>query len=662
MGSDDKDILGEEHAKIAGAEINSSSFARSRGLVTVAAPAAKRAALAMVSLETARLSHVTDALWLSVVGSWTSAALFRRPLMSVLASVYEVAPASAVKTGRPVLYSLSRAAAQELVLVSLLSPLASCDLAAPLKPDIYATDASELKGGYTVARAGVDIVRPLWRTASKKGGYSRLLSKEEAVLARFDDREPFDLRMQGSSVPSGPQRPLAYFFDFLEVSSCGLVSSLLADRGRAVGPVFSAQHSPFNDLTLGSSFEWVVHLLQHGRVKCLFCALPGLEPPPSQGCSGLPKNAKPHSLKGKTASCRDWPRSGKMTWGQLTPHSGTSDSVLAKDSGHLNTRRGALESRCIALMVCAWNCGVPALLLRLGSSVSMTGSEWLRLLRLGAVPGSSCFCAFGGEGCVDCKFLAFGLDPAPLSAPCCGCTSGLEPPAHQQPFLPYLLAQALATVFDSVLRRVSHVRSLQKLQPEGLESYVLNDIVLSLRWQAGDDWCWKSAAHINILEAASILRLVRALASSGPCRVVILVDSAVALHSCAKGRSPSRGLTPVLRKIAALCLIAGVFPAFHFVPARLNPGDCPTRNLPLPQPAKAAFWHRLSVDEVYEGLSLSKLRRWASNWARLVCLCVQSPPAFRPHLGWRLHHRAARTFDSTLGFPGEGPFFRVFLM
>ena len=43
------------------------------------------------------------------------------------------------------------------------------------------------------------------------------------------------------------------------------------------------------------------------------------------------KNAKLHSLKGKSAFCRDWPRSGKMTGGQLTPHFGTSDSVLAED-------------------------------------------------------------------------------------------------------------------------------------------------------------------------------------------------------------------------------------------------------------------------------------------------------------------------------------------
>ena len=152
----------------------------------------------------------------------------------------------------------------------------------------------------------------------------------------------------------------------------------------------------------------------------------------------------------------------------------------------------------------------------------------------------------------------------------------------------------------------------------------------------------------------------RALAPSGPCRVVILVDSAVALHSCAKGRSPSKGLTPVLRKVAATCLLAGVFPAFHFVPTRLNPGDCPTRDLPLPEPCQCSFWSSLTTDELYEGLSLPKLRRWASNWARLVFLCIGAPPALRPSLGWRVSHRTSRSFDSSLGFPGEGPFFRVF--
>ncbi|OLP84103.1 hypothetical protein AK812_SmicGene35057 [Symbiodinium microadriaticum] len=248
-GSDDKDVWGEQSARIAGAEINSSPHARARNIVTVAAPAAKRVALALLSLEAARLSHVTDTLWLSLVGSWTSAALFRRPLMSIFSEVYRVAPASNVKASKPTLYSLPRPAAQEVVLASVLSPLAACDLAAPFRAELFATDASEVKGGYTVAKAGVDLIRPLWRTASKKGGYSRLLSKEEAVLTRFEDREPFDLRIVALSSQTDPGRPLAYYFDVLEVgSSNGQVSDFLSSWGRSVGPVFAVEVSPVYDL------------------------------------------------------------------------------------------------------------------------------------------------------------------------------------------------------------------------------------------------------------------------------------------------------------------------------------------------------------------------------------------------------------------------------
>ncbi|CAE7527751.1 unnamed protein product [Symbiodinium sp. CCMP2592] len=618
VGSDDKDIWGEPKAKIAGAEICSGPETRSRGLVTVAAPAEKRIALSLLSLEAARLSHVTDALWLSLVGSWTSAALFRRPLMAVFSEVYKVAPAGAAKASRPKLFCLtSRAAAQEITLVSVLAPLAACDLSAPFVEELFATDASEQKGGYTVAPLGVEVIRPLWRTASRKGGYSRLFSKEEMVLARFEDREPFDLRMVDEGDVSDPSWPLAYHFDFLEVGAAGgRVSELLRARGRVVGPVIDPANSPFYDLSADRTFEWLCFLLQHNRVKCLFVVVP----PSVLGSSQAPGCSEKRGLR----------------------------------------RPSSVACRSLALVACARACGVLALLLYRGAEGPVLASRLSRLRAFGAIPGSTCFCAFGSAGCLDCKFLAFGLDPSPLTVPCCRRPFRARQPAHQQPFLPRLLAQALATEFDSALRRVSHVKSLRRLQPLGLENHLLNDIVLSLHWEVGDSWCWRSASHINILETASVLRLIRTLARRGPCRVVILVDSSVALHSCAKGRSPSRGLSPVLRKIASLCLLAGIYPAFHFVPTRLNPGDCPTRDLVLPDPAPASFWPGLGIDELYEGLALPKLRRWASNWARLVCLVASCPPAFRPHLGWRQHHCGSRLFDSTLGFPGEGPFFRVF--
>ncbi|CAE7794866.1 unnamed protein product, partial [Symbiodinium necroappetens] len=169
-GSDDKDVLGSTFAKIAGGELNSSSGARAQGLITIAAPASKRVALSVVTLEAARFQHVTDVLLLSMLGSWTSAALFR-----------------------PKLYGLSRPAAQELVIMSVLSTLAASEISAPLSPLLFATDASEHKGGYVAADVGAEVIR-------------------------FDDREVVDLRLLRDSFVPTPSRPLAFFFDFLEVS------------------------------------------------------------------------------------------------------------------------------------------------------------------------------------------------------------------------------------------------------------------------------------------------------------------------------------------------------------------------------------------------------------------------------------------------------------
>ncbi|CAE7712005.1 unnamed protein product [Symbiodinium sp. CCMP2456] len=234
-GSDDKDIRGLTFAKIAGGELNSSSGARSQGLITVAAPASKRVALSVVTLEAARFHHITDVLLLS-------------------------------------LYGLSRAAAQELVLMSVLSPLAASEISAPLSPLLFATDASEHKGGFVVAEVGVETTRPLWRTASKKGGYSRLWSKEESILAKFDDREPLDLRLTRDSPAPIPSRPLAFFFDFIEVGVAnGDVTGFLADRGYRVGPIVSIKESQAYDMMQLRTLEWLIHLVQHGKLKSFLC-------------------------------------------------------------------------------------------------------------------------------------------------------------------------------------------------------------------------------------------------------------------------------------------------------------------------------------------------------------------------------------------------------
>ena len=526
--------------------------------MTVGSPAAKRIALSCISLEASRFQQITDSLLLSLLGSWTSTALFRRPMMSVFSTIYGLCPSAGVRPGRPVLRPLPRPAAQELVLASLLAPLGVSDLAAPFGRHLFATDASENKGGYVAAKAGVEIQRALWRTASKKGGYSRLLAKEEALLARLSDREPYDLRMLGdvSEAPS-LARPLAYHFDVLEVGHCsGQVSSFLSSWGRSVGPVLRASISPAYSLAQDRTVEWVIHLIQHRKVKCLLLAPPCLY-----------------------SSCRDARGVGLAHF----PGGWRSSQPLGAE------RRLLPAYRCLALLLAASRAGVTALLVQVGPSALCRQPVWRRLALLGVASAESCLCAFGASCCKDCKFLAFGIDLSPLSLPCspkprhaAGSLAGSD-----GSFLPFRLARAIAYEIDRALRRVSAACSLRRLNVEGLECPVVNDVILSSIWFAGDDWCWRATAHINILETASIMRLIKALVPLGPRRVIIFVDSAVAFHACAKGRSASRGLRPVLRKIAALCIGAGSSLLSTLSPPGSTPGTAQQEIYPcllLPKP------------------------------------------------------------------------------
>ena len=578
-GSDDKDIVAQPVAKIAGAEVCSSPFARSMGLVTLASPAQKRVALALVSLECARFALTSDALHLSLLGGWTSTLLFRRPLMAVLASAHGVVCASKVDARRPALCVLPRPAAQELVLLSVLAPLAQMDLAAPIDPTLYASDASESKGGFVKAHVGTEITRPLWRTASKKGGYSRLLAKEEAILAKFDDPEPFDLRAVRAPPEVAPQRPLAYVYDFIEVySGSGRVASALGRRGFGIGPSIDIGESPFFNMEWLRTIEWLIHLLQHRRLRSFLVAPP---------CTTFSPAAHP--------ACRsyDLPRG-------FCP---TAPKTL------LGT---VLALRALTLLFVAIMVGAIGVLEQPRLSKMAWLKEWRRLILLGAREFWTASCSFGSPHRKEFRFLAVGIDLSPICRPCSRDHGHIRVQGkytrESAKYTP-LLAEALAHEFSQALRRDSHVASLIKAEVAGLENPIVNDIVLSSAWLEGSSWYWRAPVHINILETAAVLRLLRHLAFSGPRRIVILVDSSVALHAIAKGRSPSRGLTPLLRKISAVCLVAGLYASFHFVPTRYNPADCPTRDYALPPPAHSRFVPLLSLDEVYEGLAAPKLRR-----------------------------------------------------
>ena len=100
-------------------------------------------------------------------------------------------------------------------------------------------------------------------------------------------------------------------------------------------------------------------------------------------------------------------------------------------------------------------------------------------------------------------------------------------------------------------------------------------------WQVILKFPWKRwGAHINELELRALFTLLRSLArSSGNIgmRFAVLVDSLVALGFAAKGRSCSRLLNSIFRRLNAHVLASGFYVFFGYVASDANPADEPSR-------------------------------------------------------------------------------------
>ena len=101
---------------------------------------------------------------------------------------------------------------------------------------------------------------------------------------------------------------------------------------------------------------------------------------------------------------------------------------------------------------------------------------------------------------------------------------------------------------------------------------------LSGEWAPGGTT--EAQEHINVKEArVAGYGINYALRHACPLdgRVVVLIDSAVALNALAKGRSSSFPLLRAVRRVSATLLATGVRPFYRFVESEANPADLPSR-------------------------------------------------------------------------------------
>ena len=89
--------------------------------------------------------------------------------------------------------------------------------------------------------------------------------------------------------------------------------------------------------------------------------------------------------------------------------------------------------------------------------------------------------------------------------------------------------------------------------------------------------------HINLLELESLISLLRRFTCKGvrPRRLLVLVDSRLVPGAVSKGRSSSRKIHFLLRKMGFWCLAYDIGLELVWAPTWANPAGAPSRNNPV---------------------------------------------------------------------------------
>ena len=585
LGSTEKDVDTSDCFKAIGTQFNASRAARSRGIVCVSSPPEKIASLIALSCRVAVLPVISRSLASRLAGCWTSVLLHRRCLSCVLDRLYSLGVREEGK-GDEVL-DLPRSVAQELLLCSSLAFVAATDVSVPYLERIYATDASLHKGAITSREVPVSVAKVAWLGGDKKGAYTRLDNPFAAALrARGLESEAED----GSDLFAfAPSSGLDFAFDFVEIcGGSGVVSEHASRLGLVVCTPIELSDSPHFDLENPRLVEWICFMLQKGRFRSVM-----LEPP----CTTF------------SAAAHPCVRSYRQPLGfdRLNPK-----TFL----GNL------LAFRCFAIMLCAYHAGRPNLLEQPLLSKMAWLSVWTFLRSLGFSESQVASCQFGSIHKKPFRLLSWGLDAGFLSCKCKGGHQHVRiEGALTKPSSVYVpkLAEHFARAF---LIALAGMNQKEKDGPPvaGLESVLLNDLLMTGEWTCDLKWNWRHATHINLLESNSYVTLLKMLASRGLSgRFTCLLDSRVAKGCHAKGRSSARALGPGLRRAASISIASGLYGSFGFAPTRLNTADDPTRERPV-RPSS-----QLSVSDALPVTSLQQLHsfqfsRPCSGWIRLFVL------------------------------------------
>ena len=99
-------------------------------------------------------------------------------------------------------------------------------------------------------------------------------------------------------------------------------------------------------------------------------------------------------------------------------------------------------------------------------------------------------------------------------------------------------------------------------------------------WRDTLSFRWKQEAHINELEIQALIAHIRRLMREPDvrqARLMVVVDSQVLFYAVGKGRSPSKRINRLLRRLAALQLIGDLYVLPIWILSAWNFADRPSR-------------------------------------------------------------------------------------
>eukprot|EP00438_Fugacium_kawagutii_P029195 Skav203076 [mRNA] locus=scaffold2182:29521:36002:+ [translate_table: standard] len=639
-GSDDKDVRGEKLFKVIGAEVDSRDETVRDGAVLVAAPAGKRLGLASATALASSWSFTSDSLHPSLVGAMVSTLMFRRPMMSILNEVFKVIPPQELVPEAPVLRPLKRSAAEEYALFAALCPIIATNISVPMDCSIYATDASTQMGGIASTKVPEQVAKMMWRSADMKGENVPLRSRVIALLQSYGDIQEDDIAKSNFDLEEEKgggdhvERPIGLRFQFAEVfGRAGVVTKHLCSMSVVCCPVLDISYSPHYNITSARVIAWINFMLESGRLLAVLVAPP---------CTTFSPAAHP--------ACRSYENPlgfNRKAW-----------KVILGNQ---------LAGGALSIIFTCRRTRSPGMIEQPRRSKMRWLTMWRQLLGLGMQEIFLASCSFGSIHMKEFCLGTICMDATQLARPCTRDHEHVKiQGAYTKPSATYCegLAREIAEVFYEHIKLKIEVVAAEELKYDGLEDPLSNDVALSYPWTSEDSWKWKGQSHINLLETASTLRLMRKKAlGGGNCRFVYLGDSHVSRSSLARGRTSSDAMRPFLKQSAALQVAFGLYPAGRFTPTRMMPADFPSRGKEIPPPVPCSISKNQPIKVLQFLAKMPKRRRWVSSWARLVLLLSPSVLDFWTEggahriypLDFSSQPLPSSGFDSTLGFPGEGP-------